>query len=69
MRHIVEETLPQVSKQRERFAGQGGDEQALAPVVIEIAEIGAHRGNRLPVVVQRHPSFEGDFRELPPPSL
>ena len=56
MRHVEEEALAEIAEQREGLVGQRGDEQVVAAVVVEIAEIDAHGGEGVAVVV------EGDAR-------
>src|ERR1051326_3247121 len=40
-----------ISEKRESFIGQGRDEQILAPIIIVITEVGAHRRQRNSIAV------------------
>src|SRR5206468_3052389 len=64
LRDVLEERpLADISKKQKSVVHHAGDDQVGQPVVIEIAEVRTHPGDRLAVIAQCHAGFESAFLE------
>ena len=55
----------QISEQQKRVVEDSGHHQVRLAIVIEIAQVSAHSGDRETVFAQRHAGFEADLLERP----